>query len=180
VTDLKQVFLLSTRTAVNSHGNCDLEALPQGDKRNDPADAAEAPRMVARSLPIIDSSIEGEPDRLYREVNQSRQPTATPSPPNSPPPLAPNPSYHLASAASEQLQLRTSAEHLFMLASGAQQPADTLATQVGTPSRSHSLSDLCTDHALVDMAAADAGQKLGPAASSRARSSGYFTLGKFQ
>ena len=108
-------------------------------------------------MPIIDSTIDGEPDRLHGEVNQSRQPTATPSPPNSSPPLAPNPSQDLASAASKQLQLRTSAKHLFMLVSGAQHPPDTSATQVGIPIRSHSPSNLYTDDALEDMAAADAG-----------------------
>ena len=76
---------------------------------------------------MIDSSIEGEPDSLYREVDRSRQATATPSPANSPPLWASNPSHDLASEASEQLQLRTPGEHLLMLASGAQQPADTSA-----------------------------------------------------
>ena len=128
-------------------------------------------------MPIINRSIQGEPDRLHGEVNQSQQPTATPSPPNSTPPLAPNPSHDLASAAFEQLQLRTSAEHLLMLASSAQQPADTSATQVGTPSRSYSPSNLYADDALVDMAAAHAGRKLGLAASSRASLSEYFTPG---
>ena len=179
-TDLKNVFQLSTQTAVNTSGKRDLAAMAEADQPNGPADAAESPKKVARSVPIINSSIEGEPDRLHGEVNQSRQPTATPSPPNSPPPLAPNPSHDLASAASEQLQLRTSAEHLLMLASGAQQPADISATQVGMPSRSHSPSNLCANDALVDMAAADAGPKLGLATSSRASSSGYFTPGKLR
>jgi len=122
-------------------------------------------------VPIIDRNIEGEPDRLHGEVNWSWQPTATPCPPNSPPALAPNQSHDLASAASEQLQLRTLAEHLLMLAFCAQQPANTSATQVGTPSRGHSASNLFADDALVDMAAADAGRKSGPAASSRGSSS---------
>jgi len=43
-----------------------------------------------------------------------------------------------------------------MLASGAQQPADTSATQVGTPSGRKSLPNLCADDELVEMAAADA------------------------
>jgi len=117
-------------------------------------------------MPINYTIIESEPDRLHEGVNRNRQPTTMPSPPNSPPPLAPNPSHDLPSAASEQLQLRISVEYLLMLASGAHQPADTSATQVGTPSRSHSLSNLCADDGIVDMAAADAGRKLGPAASS--------------
>jgi len=158
-TDLRKVFQvrLSTRRAVNSSGKRDLAAMAEADEPNGPADAAGPPRKGTRGVPIIDSSIEGELDRHHGEVNQSQQPTATPSPPNCPPPLAPNPSHDLASAASEQLQLRTSAEHLLMPASGAQQPVDTSETQVGTPSRSHSPSILCADDTLVDMAAADAG-----------------------
>jgi len=156
-TDLKKVFRLSTRTAVNSSGKRDLAAMAEADEPHSLADAADPPRKVTCGMPIIDSSIDGEPDRLHGEVNRSRQPTATPSPPNSSPPLAPNPSHDLAPAASEQLQLRTSAEDLLMLASGAQQPANTSATQVGTPSRSYFPSNLCTDDALEDMAVADAG-----------------------
>ena len=155
-SDLKKVFQISTRTVVNSSSKRDLAAMAEADEPNGLADAAQPLRKVARSVPIIDCSIDGEPDRVHGEVNQSQQPTATPSPPNSPRPLAPNPSHDLASVASEQLQLRTSAEHLLMLPSGAQQPADTLATQVCTASRSHSPSNICADDALVHMAAADA------------------------
>jgi len=79
-TNLKEVFRLSTQMAVNSSGNRDLAAMAEADEPNSPADAAEPPRKVAPGVP---------------------------SPPNSPPPLAPNPSHDLASAASEQLQLRT-------------------------------------------------------------------------
>jgi len=177
-TDLKKVFWLSTRTAVNTSGKRDLAAMVEADDPNGQAEAAEHQRKVARGVPIINSSIEGEPDRLHGEANWSQQPTATPSPPNIPPPLAPNLRHDLGSAASEQLQLRRSAEHLLMLASGAQQHANTLATQVGTPSRSHSPSNLCADNALVDMKAANAGRRLGLAVSPRASASGYFTPGK--
>jgi len=152
-TDLRKVFRLSTRTAVNSSSKRDLAAMAEADEPNGPADAAASPRKVACGVP---------------------------SPPNSPPPLAPNASHDLASPASEQLQLRISGEHLLMLASGAHQRADTSATQVGTPSRSHSPSNLSADDALVDMAGADAGRKLDPAASSRASSSGYLTPGKLR
>ena len=140
--------------------------MAEADEPNGPPDAAEPPRKVARGVPIIDGSIEGVPDRLHGEVNQSWQPTATPSPPNSPPPMAPNTSHDLASTASEQLLLRTSAEHLLMLTSCAQQPADTSATQVCTPSRGHSPSNLCAKDALVDMAVADARPNLDQATSS--------------
>jgi len=154
--------------------------MADANKPNGPADAAEPPRKVTHSAPIIASSIEGEPDRLHGEVNRSWQPTATPSPSNSPLSLAPNRSHDQAPAAPEQPQLRTSGEHLLMLASGTQQPADILATQVSMPSRSHSPSDPCADDALVDMAAADAREKLGPVASSLASSSGYFTPGELR
>jgi len=177
-SDLKILFWLSTWTAVNSSGKCDLAAMAEADELHGPVEARKPPREVASGVPILESSIESRPDRLHEEINQSRQPTATPSPPNSPPLLAPIPSHDLASAASAQLELRTSPEYLLMLASGAQQPVDTSVTQVRTPSRSHSPSNLCTEDALVDMATADAGRKLGPAGSSRATPSEYFTPGK--
>jgi len=179
-TNLKKVFRLSTRRAVHSSGKCGLAAMAEADELNCPADTAQPPRMVARSVPIIESSIEGEPDRLYGEVNRSRQPTATPSTPNSPPPFSSSLSHDLASAASEQFQLRTAAEDLLMLASSARQPADTSPIQVGRPSRSHSPSNLWADDARVDMAAPDAGRKFGLATSSRATSSQYFTPGKLR
>jgi len=179
-TDLKKVFQLSTPTAVNSSGKRDLSAMAEADQQNGLADAAEPPRRVASSMPIGEGSIEGEPDRLHGEVNRSRQPTATPRPPNCPTPLAHNPSHDLACTASEQLQLRVSGEYLLILAFGATQPADTSVTQVGTPSRTHSPSNPWADDALVDMAAADAGRKFGPGASSRASSSGYFTPGNLR
>jgi len=163
-TNLKKVFRLSVRMAFYTSGKHHLAALVESDERKGPA--AEHLGRVARGIAIIDSSIEGEPDRLPLEVNRSRHPTVMSSPPNSPPLLAPNPSHHLASAAFEQLPVRPSAQHLLMLASGAQQPAATPATQLGRPSRSHSLSIFCAYSLLVDMAAADAGRKSGSAASS--------------
>ena len=75
--------------------------MAEAEEANGPADATEPRSKVARGVPIIDSSIEGEPDRLHGEVHQSTQSTATPGPPNCPPPLAPNRSHDLASAASE-------------------------------------------------------------------------------
>jgi len=179
-TDLRKVFRVSTLTAVDSSGKGDLASIAEADEPNAQAKAAEPRRKVARGVPIIDSSIEREPNRLHVEIKRSRQPTATPSPPNSPPRVAPNPCHDLASGASGHLQLRKSAEHLLMLASHAQQPANTWATQVGTPSRRHSPSSLWANDTLVDMAVADAGRTLGPAASFHASSSRYFTPGKFR
>jgi len=111
--------------------------MAEADKPNGPADAAEPPWKVAPGMPIINSSIEGEPDRLYGEVNRSWQPAAMPSLPNSAP-------HWLPSRVTIKLlrPLRTSADHVLILACGAQQPADTSATQIGTPSRCHSPSNL--------------------------------------
>jgi len=152
--DLKKLFRLSIQRAVNSSSKRDLAARAKANEPNRPADATQPLKEVGRGVPIRASSIVGEPDLLYMEGNCTRQPTTTPSPQNSSPPLAPNLSHALASVATERLQVRTSAEHLLMEATSAQQRVDTLATQVGTPSRSHSPSNPCADDAIVDMAAA--------------------------
>jgi len=73
-----KVFQLSTRMAVNTSGKRGLAAMAEGEEPKDPADTAEPPRKVAPGVPIIDSSIDGEPDGLHGEVNGSRQPTAIP------------------------------------------------------------------------------------------------------
>jgi len=96
------------------------------DEPNGPGDAVEPLGKVARGVPLIDSSSEGELDRLHGEFERSQQPTATPIPAKGPPLLAPNPSHDLASAA----------------------------------------SNFCADNTLINMAAANARRKLGPAASS--------------
>jgi len=127
-SDLRKVFQLSTQTAVNSSGKRDLAAMAEADELNGPADAAKPLRKVACSVPMSGGRIESEPDRLHGEVNPSRQPPATPGPPNNPFLLAPDLRHDLAPAACEQLHLRTSAEHLLMLASEAQPPADISAT----------------------------------------------------
>jgi len=100
-TDRKKVFPLSTGTAVDNSGKCHLAAIAAGDEPNGPADPAEPLRNVASGVPIMDGSIEGERDKLHGEVNHSRQPTATPSPPNDPPPLTVNLSQDLAPEATE-------------------------------------------------------------------------------
>lgn len=179
-TDLKKASGQSTWTAINSSGKRNLAAITEADEANSPANAAEPARKVARGVPSIGTGIEGEPDRLHGEVNLSRQPTASHSPPNSSPPLASTPSNDLASEASEQVQVRKSAEHLLMLASDAQQPADTSATQVGTPGGSRSPSDPHTGDVLVDMPAAETGRELTQAPNSPASASGYFTPGKLR
>ena len=118
--------------------------------------------------------------------------------------MAPNLSHDPASTGFEQLQVRASVDHLLMLAAGAQQPADTSATQVGTSSRSHSPSNPRTndlvvntavadaynasadmpiedpDHALLGMLVAEPGRESDPAANSAGSTSGYSTPGKLR
>jgi len=108
-------------------------------------------RKVARQVGAIDAGIEVEPETRNGEHNLSRQLADRTSPTNSPSPFTPNPGHHHASAASEQAEARRLATHLLMLASGAEQSVNTLATQVITPGRSHSPSedphtgDVCAD-----------------------------------
>jgi len=81
----------------------------------------------------INAGIAVEPDTGDAEHTLSRQLADRPSPTNSPSPFTPNPGHHHVSAASELADARRSAEHLLMLASGAEQPVNTLARQVDTP-----------------------------------------------
>jgi len=69
-----------------------------------------------------------------------------------------------------------------MLASGAEQPVNTLATQVDTPGRSHSPSeDPHTSDVCVDIPTADeVGLELNPPADSTTYSRAYSTPGKFR
>jgi len=77
------------------------------------------------------------------------QPADKPGPASSPPPLTPNPGH--AASPSEHAEARRSAKHLLMLASGGEQPVNTLATQVGTPGRIHSPSDPATSDVSADI-----------------------------
>ena len=99
--------------------------MAEADKLNGLADPAEPLRKIARGVPMIERSIESEPDRLHGQGNHRQQPSTTSTAPNSPHLFPQRASNDLASLASEHLQLRTSAEHLWMLGSSAQQPAVT-------------------------------------------------------
>ncbi|PUU79381.1 hypothetical protein B9Z19DRAFT_1064275 [Tuber borchii] len=145
--------------------------MTEADKLNGPVDATEPLRKVTHGEPVINSSIEGESDRLHGEINRSHQPTARPSPLNSPPLLAHNLSHDLASVAFEQLEVRTSAEHLLMLVSGTQQPADDAVVNT-------IVAD--TADVLMDMPVVDVRQESGPVAIPLASSSGYSTPGQLQ
>ena len=129
----------------------------------------------------IDAHIEVEPDTRDGEHNLSRQLADRPSPTNSPSPFTPKPSHHHASAASELAEARRSAAHLLMLASGADPPVNTLATQVNMPSRSHSPSHSCTGDVFADIPTAEeVGRELSPATDSPTDSSAYFTPGNLR
>jgi len=106
---------------------------------------------VARQVGAIDAGIEVELDTPDGEHNLSRQLADRPSQTNSPSPFTPNPGHHHASVSSELAEARRSAAHLLMLASGAEQPVNTLPTQVDTPGRSHSPSDPRTGDVCADI-----------------------------
>jgi len=125
------------------------------------------------------AGIEVELDTLDGELNLCPLPAERPGLPKSPPPLTPNLS-HTASP-SEHAEARRSAEHHLMLASGGEQPVNTLATQVGAPGRIYSPSDLATRDVSLDiLAAGEARQELSLAADSPTDPSAYTTPGKFQ
>ena len=131
----------------------------------------------------MDAGIEVEPDTRDGEHNLSWQLADRTSATNSPSPFTPNPGDHLASAASEQAEARRSVAHLLMLASGAEQPVNTLATQVDTPGRSHSASedphtgDVCADIPTAEEL--EVGRELSTPADSPTTSSAYSAPGKF-
>jgi len=130
----------------------------------------------------IDAGIEVEPDTPDGDHNLSCQQADRTSPTNSPSPFTPNPGHHHASAVSEQAEARGSAPQLLRVASGAEQPVNTLATQVDTPSRSHSpcedphTGDVCPDIPTAE----EVGRELSPPADSPTASSAYSTPGKFR
>ena len=150
------------------------------DELNSLADPAEPPRMVARLMLTTDASVQVEPERSHGEFNLNQQPTNQLIPPISPPPVASSPSHDLAPTAVEQVQVRASAEHLLILASGVGQPAEPSVTQVGTPGRTHSPSDPRSGHPLANMMVADVGRESGPGYPASERSSGYSTASKLR
>jgi len=130
----------------------------------------------------INAGIEVEPDTHDGEHNLSWQLADRASPTNSPSQFTPNPGHHLASAATEQAEARRLVAHLFVPASGAEQPVNILATQVDTPSRSHSssldpyTSDVCADIPTAE----EVGRELSLPAHSPTDTSVYSTPGKFR
>ena len=172
--------MLSSLTALSSSSKRNLEAMAELDEHNTPADPSEPQRKVARLVLATNSSVEVEPERSHGEFNSSQQLTNRLIPPITPPPLASSPSHDLAPTAIEQVQVRASAEHLLMLASGVGQPAELSVIQVGTPGRTRSPSDLCSGDPLANMMVPDAARESGPASPARESSSGYFTASKLR
>jgi len=174
-TDLKK----APRTPANNSGKCNLAIMQEADEPYSSDESPEPARKVARQVGAMDAGIEVVPDTLDGDLNLSPLPADRPGPPNCPPPLTPNLSY--ASSFTEHAEARRSAEHLLMLASGGEQPVNTLAAQVGTPSRIHSTSDLATSDVSADIpATGEARRELSPAADSPTDPIAYSTAGKFR
>ena len=168
---------------MNSNGKCHRTAMAESDEPNHLADSVEPPRKIVRTVPTIHPTIIVEQERPHREANQSPLPTVRLSPPNSPPPFASNLSDDLAAAASEQILVEASAQHLVMLASGARPHADTLeGTQVSMPERDHYPGDPRSEYVHVDIPVPQAAQESNPSALSLANESrsGSSTPGKLR
>jgi len=163
-TDLKK----ASRTPANNSGKCNLAVMQEADEPYGSDGSPEPQRKVAHKVGAIDAGIEVEPDTCDGEHNLSWQLADRTSPTNSPSLFTPNPGHHPASGASELAEARRSAAHLLMMASGAEQPANTLATQVDTPGRSHFPSeDSHTGDMYVDIPTAEnVGRELCPPADS--------------
>jgi len=176
-TDLKK----ASRTPANNTGKRNLTVMQEADEPYSSDGSLGPERKVASQVGAIDACIEIEPDTRDGEHNLSWQLAHRTSPTNSPSPFTPNPGHHHASAASEQAEARRSAAHLFILASGPEQPVNSLATQVDTPCISHSPSedphtrDVCADIPTPE----EVGLELNPPPDSPTDSSAYSTPGKF-
>ena len=179
-TDRKKASVLPSLTAVCSSSKRNLAAMAELDELNSPADPAEPPRKVARLMLATDSSVEVEQERSHGEYNPSEQPTNRLIPPISPPPVASSPSHKPAPTAAEQVEVRASAEHLLMLASGVGQSAQLSVTQVGMPGRTRFPSHPCSGDPLAHMMVPDARRESGPASPASESSSGHFTACKLR
>jgi len=138
---MKKVSRLPTWTAVNSNGKRGQGAVTDAGEPNSPLDTAEPRRKIVRSLA-----------------------TEGPSPHISSTPFTSDLSDFEAAAATEQILIEASAQHLLTLASETEQPPSRSTTKVSTPSRNHSPVDPCSGDVL-NMRVAEAGQEPTPAAS---------------
>jgi len=177
-TDLKK----ASRTPANKSGKRNLAVMQEADEPYGSDGSLGPQRMVAHQVGAIDTGIEVELDTRDGEHNLSRQLADRTSLTNSPSPFTPNLGHYHPSAASEQAEVRRSSAHLLMLASEAEQPVNTLATQVDTPGRSHSPSaDPHTSEVRADIQTAEeVRRELSPPADSPTNSRAYSTPVKFQ
>jgi len=177
-TDLKK----ASQTPANNSAKRNLAVIDEANEPYGSDGSLEGQRKVACEVGAIDTGIEVEPDTRNGKNNLSWQLAHRTSPTNNPSPFTPNPGHHHVSAASERAEARRSAAHLVMLASGAKQPVNTLATQVDAPGRSHSPSeDLQTGDVCPDiLTAEEVGRELSPPADSPTDTSVYSTSGRFR
>jgi len=176
-TDLKK----AAGTTANNTGQRNLAVMSEANEPYGLDGSPESQRTVARPVGAIDAGIDVEPDTRDGEQNLSRQLADRPSSTTILSPFTPNHCHHPASAASELAEARMSAAHLVMLASGAEQCVNTLATQVHMPGRSHSPSNSRTADVCGDIPTAEqVGRELSPPADPPSDSSAYSTPGKFR
>jgi len=97
-TDLKE----APRTSANNSGKRNLAVMQEADEPYSSDESPEPQRKVARQVGAMDAGIGVEPDTLDGELNLSPLPGDRPGPPNSPPPLTPQPTpvhtLHLVSS----------------------------------------------------------------------------------
>jgi len=177
-TDLKK----ASRRPANDSGKRNVAVMQEAVEPNGSDGSPEQQRKVACEVGAIDAGIEVERDTRDGEHNLSWHLADRSSPTHSPSPFTPNPGHHHASAASAQAEARRSAAHLLMVASGAEQPVNTLVTQVDTPGSSHYSSedphtgDVCADIPTAEEVA----RELSPPAHSPTDSSANTTPSKFR
>jgi len=134
--------------------------MAESDEPNHPADSVEPHRKIIHTVLKIYPTIIVQQERPHREANQSQLPTVRLGPPDSPAPFASNLSDYLAAAASEQILVEVSAQHLVMLASRARQHCDrSEETQVSTPVRDHYPRDPRSEYVHVDIPVPEAAQE---------------------
>jgi len=171
----------ASRTPANNSGKRSLAVMHEAGEPYGSDGCPEPPRNVALQLAGIDAGIEVEPETDDGEHNLSRQLADRRSPTNTPSPFTPTPGHHHASAARELAEARMSAAEPLLLASGAELPVNTLATEGDMPCRSHCPSDPCIGNVCADIPTAeDVRRELCPPAHSPTNSSPYHRPGKFR
>jgi len=161
-TNIEEVSERATCT-VNTNGKRDRTAMAESDKPNGPADSVEPPSTIGCTVPTIQPTFMVEQKIPHPEANQSQLPPVRLSPPDSTPLFTSNLSDNLPAAASEQILVEASAQHLVMLASGARQHEDMLEEkQVSTRERDHYPGDPQSEYVHVDIPVPQAAQESNP------------------